>query len=287
MEYVLPSKSLLEKNNEEIKKAEEYYMLSKLIYHNDFKNKLVFPIGISSDKEKYYIDFSVKSGMLISGQTGSGKSVFLNSIIISLLLKNTPEDLQFIFIDPRDVEFKSYEEIPHLYKKVFSEKSESLEAIKDVINEMKERSKLFTSKKVADIESYNSSNEEKLPQIILIIDEILDILDANKVKIFINKILNEGYKYGIHLILATSSYFKTYFDKDSIEMFNYILTFDLASKEQANFIRIKSAHLLSGGEALVRKQNNSSTLDAQAPYVSDNDIEEITNFWKNQKNTNN
>lgn len=286
MEYVLPDKKLLEKRSDEIKGIKEYYNLSKLVYHKDFRDKLVFPIGISEENEKYYIDFNLKSGMLVSGETGSGKSIFLNSVIISLLLKNTPDDLQFIFIDPRDVEFKAYEGIPHLYGSVYSDKDESFKVLKQVMKIMEERQKLFIKNKVTDIESYNENNENKLPQILLVIDEILDILDAEMVKKFVDKILIEGYKYGIHLILATSSYFKTYFEQETTDMFNYILTFDLASKEQANFIRIKYSDLLSlHGDALVRKQSN--ILDIQTPYVSDKDIEEITNFWSNQKNTNN
>lgn len=287
MEYELPSKSLLEKSNDEIKVDKRYYSLSKLVYHKDFKDKLVFPIGIDNNKDKYYIDFNLKSGMLISGQTGSGKSMFLNTILISLLLKNTPEELQFVFIDPRNVEFKAYEGIPHLLKKVSSDKNESICILRNLMLIMEQRRELFIKNKLSNIESYNSTTDKKMPQIILIIDEIFDILESDKVKKTINKILSEGYKFGIHLILATNSYFKTYFDEETINMFNYVLTFDLASEEQANFIKIKSANLLSTyGEALVKKQEKD-ILDVQAPYTSDNDIDAITNFWKEQKNTNN
>ena len=119
MEYVLPDKKLLEKRSDEIKGIKEYYNLSKLVYHKDFRDKLVLIICIDDKNEKNYIDFNLKSGMLVSGETGSGKSIFLNSVIISLLLKITLDDLQFIFIDSRYLEFKTYEGILHFKGSVY------------------------------------------------------------------------------------------------------------------------------------------------------------------------
>ena len=108
MNYIYPNKQILEKRSSELGNAERYYSLSKMIFERDFKEKLLFPLGIDNEKEKYYINLIDKSGLFISGETGSGKSIFLNDIVISLLLKNSPEELQLVFVDPRNVEFNNY-----------------------------------------------------------------------------------------------------------------------------------------------------------------------------------
>ena len=282
MEYKLPDKSLLEKHSLELGNDKKYYNLSKLIYQRDFNNKLVFPIGIDNEKEKYYIDLEDKSGLLIAGETGSGKSIFLNSIIVSLLLKNTPEELQFIFIDPRNVELSLYNGIPHMLSDVISDKDKSITALKNIISMMEERVELFVANGAKNIQMYNESNEKKLPQVLVVIDEGIDVLDDDETKDLINEILCNGYKLGIHLMLATNSHFKSNFDMKTIKAFNYIVTFDLVSEEQANYIKIDGSNLLSVyGEALVKRQNNE-VIDIQAPYVSDNDIKEVVDFIKNQ-----
>lgn len=287
MEYILPEKELLEKNSLEIQNDKKYYNLSKLIYKKNNDRKLLFPIGIDQDKEKYYIDLYDKTSMFIVGETGSGKSVFLNSIIISLLMKNKPSDLQFIFIDPRNVELSSYNNIPHLYRHSISSIDESINALKYIMDIMEGRKKIFNDKKVEDIEKYNEISYEKLPQIILIIDEAMDILCSEKTENMINRLLPDGYKFGIHLIISTSSYIKNGFALSSMKLFDYIITFDLASKEQANFIKIHNANLLSVyGEALV-KCNGNKIIDIQTPYVSEHDIKEVTDFIKNQNYINN
>ena len=278
MDYNYPDKKILEKRSEELGKDDRYYNLRKLIFQKDFNNKLLIPLGIDGNNEKYYIDLIDKSGLFISGETGSGKSNFLNDIIISLLLKNSPEELQLILIDSKNVEFNIYNEIPHIYnKKNITDINTSLIYLKE---EMKRRRDLFASNNAKKIEDYNSNSQELLPHLVLIIDETElpdNCVDHNDL---IRGILSEGYKLGLHLILATSSYLKDNYDSKMLNEFNYVLSFDQASEEQAEYLKIKKANLLSVyGEALI-KLDDESIANIQVPYVSDKDIEEVVNFYK-------
>lgn len=278
MDYNYPDKKILEKRSEELGKDDRYYNLRKLIFQKDFNNKLLIPLGIDGNNEKYYIDLIDKSGLFISGETGSGKSNFLNDIIISLLLKNSPEELQLILIDSKNVEFNIYNEIPHIYnKKNITDINTSLIYLKE---EMKRRRELFASNNVKRIEDYNSNSKEILPHLVLIIDETElpdNCVDHNDL---IRGILSEGYKLGLHLILATSSYLKDNYDSKMLNEFNYVISFDQASEEQAEYLKIKKANLLSVyGEALI-KLDDESIANIQVPYVSDKDIEEVVNFYK-------
>ena len=280
MEYNYPNKELLEKRSEELGKEDKYYNLSKLIFQKDFNNKLLFPIGIDDNNEKYYIDLIDKSGIFISGETGSGKSIFLNDIIISLLFKNTPQELQLILIDSKNVEFNIYQDLHHVNKNVIPNINAALIYIK---NEIEKRRQLFVKSNSKNIEEYNSNNE-LLPHLILIIDEtelVDDFINPNEL---IRDILSEGYKFGVHLILATSSYLKNNYNHQTINSFNYVLSFDQASEEQAKYLKINKANLLSVyGEALV-KCDDDSIINIQAPYVSDHDVEEVVNHIKNTNN---
>ncbi len=288
MSYILPNKDLLEKNSKEIEGEDRYYNLSKLVYKKDNEKKLLFPIGIDKEHEKYYIDFEEKTSILIEGETGSGKSVFLNSIIISLLLKNTPEELQFVFIDPRNIELSLYNEIPHLYKETASSVYESLDAIKYIIDIINERKDLFSKQKVKNIHDYNEKADDKLPQVLLVVDEAADLLNIKETEDFIYSIIPDGYRYGIHIIIATNSYIKNVFNPKMIEQFDYIITFDLATEEQATLIKINGSNLLTVyGEALIKLNNNDQLYNVQTPYISIKDIKAVTEFINSNKNTNN
>ena len=276
MEYKFPNKGLLERHSGDLKENE--YSLSEIVYQNDFKNKLVFPVGMDDEKEKYYIDFEAKSSILIAGETGSGKSMYLNSIILSYLLKNSPDELQLILIDPRGVEFNSYYGIPHLYGRVYSDKPGVLSVFSYVMDTLEKRRDLFLKSNKRDITAYNLEAKEKLSHIVIVIDEILDIIDSAEIESSIDRILMEGYKFGIHIIIATNSYFKNHFKQEKINLFNYVLTFDLASEEQAKYIKISKANLLHGNwEALIKCVGNK-LLKVQTPYVSIQDIEEVINY---------
>lgn len=285
MNYNYPSKDLLEERSSELDNN-KYYGLKNMIYSRDFNDKLLLPIGIDDQNEKYFINMHEESGLLITGETGSGKSILLNDIVISLLFKNNPKELQLFFIDPRNVEFNIYKDIPHVKGNVYSSLIESLVVLKMILDTLEERRKLFIKNNAKNIDNYNIDSKNPLPQVVLIIDECSDIFRYKEANIYIKRILSEGYKFGVHLIMATSSYLKEYSDTEIIDMFNYIISFDLASEEQAKYLRIKKANLLSiCGEALVKCEGDN-IVNIQVPYVSDLDIEEVVDYIikENKKN---
>ena len=260
MKYILPDKSLLEKRSSELT-DKKYYNLSKLLYKKDFHNKLMIPIGIDETKEEYFLDLNDVSGLFISGETGSGKSVFLNSVVISLLMKNAPDELKFVFIDPRGVEFNNYSSLPHLLDSIKKEKTDSLVVLKKVLSIIEKRRELFIEKSVKNIESYNLISEERMPHILIFIDEASQILESSDFDDILKKYLMEGYKFGIHLVLATSIYFNEFIDEETLKLFKYIITFDLATKEQAKFLKMDDSNWLTiSGDALVKIRNNKIKL---------------------------
>ena len=265
MKYILPNKDLLETRSEELGSNKKYYNLSKIFYKKDIQDKLRIPIGIDDDNQKYYLDLEDKSAILISGETGSGKSIFIHSMIISLLLKNTPDDASFIFVDPRNIEFNEYKKIPHNIN-IDSNKYSNTNCLNYIIDLIEERKTI---------------NYEKLPHIFIFIDEASELLNIKNVNELLSTILKEGKKYNIHLIMSTSSYFKENIDKEILKLFSLILTFDLASKEQADYIKIDGSNLLTiYGEAYVKAKSNIYNI--QTPYVSEKDINNVVNFIINQ-----
>ena len=278
--YILPNKDLLKDNKLENK---NYYNLSDLIFHRDFKNKLVIPLGRNEKNISFYTNLKNHKGILISGETGSGKSIFIHSIIISLLLKNTPKDINFILISKNKVELNNYNFLPHLYTNIACNNIEILKSFKIILNIIKERREKFKKEKVKDIDEYNKKINDKLSEIIVIADEIGDLIDNDDFQSFIKNILKDGYKYGIHLIIATSSYLKEYQSNNLINLFDYVITFDLSSREQANYIKIKGADLLKAEGDILIKCPDNETYRLQTPYISLDNIESICNFIKNEK----
>lgn len=277
--YILPSKELLDKKME---KDGKHYNLSKLILKKDEKNKLEIPIGVDEENNNCYIDLKEISGMFMCGETGSGKSVLIDSIIISLLLKNTPDDLQLVLIDPNKVELMAYEGIPHLLgnKKIANE-NDAIGLLNEVINIIDQRRWILNQNKIRNIESYNQNTEKKMPHIVIIIDESTEIMKNNQSIDILKKIVSDGRIFGVHLLIATNAYLERDFNKEFINIFTCILSFDLASHEQAKFINLKDANLLTvTGEALLKEKGK--TIKIQAPYVSTEEINRVVNFIKNE-----
>ena len=281
-EYIYPSISLL---NDEIKNKEDdrYYPLSKILLKKELNDKLIIPVGVIDSKEKYYLDLKESTGMFICGETGSGKSVFIDSLITTLLLKNNPLELKFLFIDPNKVELNEYDGIPHLIKNTISDAKISFEELNNILNIINYRRNIFVKEKFTNIDSYNDSHEEKLPRIVVVIDESSDIMGIRDSISVLEKILDEGYRFGIHLILATSSYLKKDFPKGFIDLFTYVLSFDLASSDQAEFVNLRNSNWLKvTGEAIVR--GNGLITKIQTPYISNEEIKKIVDFIiKNNK----
>jgi len=177
------------------------------------KSKLTFAIGMDITGEPIVGDVKKLPHMLVAGTTGSGKSVCLNSIILSILYKASPEDARFIMIDPKMVEFKVYNSIPHLLVPVVTDVKKAAGALQWATYEMMKRYTLFSETNARDLEGYNQAiikakdEREPLPQIIVVIDELADLMmtAAKEVEESVCRIAQMGRAAGIHLIIATQS----------------------------------------------------------------------------------
>ena len=177
------------------------------------KSKLTFAIGMDISGEPIVGDIPKLPHMLVAGTTGSGKSVCLNSIILSILYKASPEDVRFIMIDPKMVEFKVYNSIPHLLVPVVTDVKKAAGALQWATYEMMKRYTLFAETNARDIEGYNQvagkskGEREQIPQIIVVIDELADLMmtAAKEVEESVCRVAQMGRAAGIHLIIATQS----------------------------------------------------------------------------------
>lgn len=290
----MPSKDLLIKNSERDDLDDRYYRLSKLLFKKDLNDKLLVPIGIDDKKEKYFVNLNNISLMLIGGETGSGKSVLIDSIIISLLLKNSPDDLRFVFIDPKKIELFEYDGIPHMVDSGFD--TDELSHIIDsgfdtedwkrkivLIKEMiDKRIELLSGVRVSNIRKYNDISNDKLAQVVIVIEEAYDMIHDKEFIELVRCIGSVGVNIGVHLIMSTNMCVKSEFDKELFSLFGYVLTFDLSNSEQSRYMNLKGAEFLKVcGEAMI-KVRGKGVVRIQAPYISDKEIKNVVEFIKNE-----
>jgi S-DNA-T family DNA segregation ATPase FtsK/SpoIIIE len=189
--------------------------LRDIIDSPEFKNassKLTFAIGKNIGGEAIVGDISKLPHMLVAGTTGSGKSVCLNSLILSILYKATPDEVRFIMIDPKMVEFRVYNGIPHLLVPVVTDVKKAAGALQWAVVEMMKRYRMFSEANARDLEGYNrlilkSGEGETLPQIVVVIDELADLMltAAKEVEESVCRVAQMGRAAGVHLIIATQS----------------------------------------------------------------------------------
>ncbi|KKU48776.1 hypothetical protein A3H10_00070 [Candidatus Uhrbacteria bacterium RIFCSPLOWO2_12_FULL_46_10] len=182
--------------------------LREILESEEFQKRhsnLMLALGKDVSGRSWVVDLEKMPHLLVAGATGSGKSVALNSIILSLLYQNNPSDLKFIIIDPKRVEFPDYQHIPHLLTPVITEVPATVNALKWLIKEMDRRFSLLASFGSRNIQSYNQQSTEKLPYIIVIIDELADLMvaAASEVEGAIIRLAQMARAVGIHLVLAT------------------------------------------------------------------------------------
>lgn len=173
---------------------------------SEAKGSLSFAVGKDISGEPVYTDLEEMPHLLIAGQTKSGKSVMINTILASFLYRNTPSDLKLILVDPKHVEMGPYEDIPHLLAPVISEPEKCISALKWAVAEMERRLKTFSEVKQRDIQGYNAiKQEEGMPHIVIVIDELSDLMmvASRDVEALIARIAQKARAAGIHLVLAT------------------------------------------------------------------------------------
>ena len=226
--------------------------------------------------------------MLIAGTTGSGKSVCMNSIIISLLYKASPEDVKLIMVDPKMVELANYNSIPHLMIPVVTDPKKAAGALQWAVTEMMRRYKTMSDAGVRDLESYNSiitaDGGDKVPQLIVIIDELADLMmvAAKEVEDSICRIAQMGRASGVHLVIATqrpSADVITGLMKANIPS---RIAFSVASAMESRIILdTQGAEKLVGkGDMLFAPIGNGKPLRVQGCFVTDGEVAAVTNYVK-------
>lgn len=259
-----------------------------------YKNKkLLITIGRNTTGDYIFHSLTEMPHLLIAGSTGSGKSVFINVLIISLLLQYKPHEIKLILVDPKWVELAIYNEIPHLIIPVINEATKVPAALQTVILEMMRRYQLLAKNGSRNIDSYNkkmTAEIEKLPYLLIIIDELADLMvqASKEMEEGIMRITQMGRAAGIHLIIATQ--------RPSIDIITGVIKNNIPSRiafKVASWIDSKTILNTAGAEKLLGKgdmlflvpgQTNISRL--QSPWISDEDITAVINFIKNQATAN-
>jgi len=224
--------------------------------------------------------------LLVAGTTGSGKSVMLNTIIVSLLYQNNPDNLRFIMVDPKRVELTMYNGIPHLLTPVITEVSKTVNALKWCLNELDRRLRILEQAKKRDIASFNQVSKQKMPYIVFIIDELADLmLVAGKdVETAIVRLAQLSRAVGIHLILATQRPSVNIITGTIKANMPARIAFAVASSiDSRTILDCPGAEKLLGkGDMLFSDQNTSKPKRIQGAYISDQEIKRIVNQIKAQ-----
>ncbi len=260
---------------------------------NKVNNKLLLVLGKDLLGEPVYCELNKMPHLLIAGATGSGKSVCMNSIIMSILLRTKPDEVKLLLIDPKKVEFTPYHQIPHLMGPVISDANEASNALKVVVNMMDERFDLFAKAGVRNIEAYNEKrkdypeeNLKVMPYVVVIIDELADLMAiaGKDVEMSIQRITQLARASGIHLIVATqrpSTDVITGIIKSNIPS---RIAFSVASGIDSRTIldSIGAERLLGNGDMLYLPIGEPGAIRCQGVYVTDNEVKRVTDFVKTQ-----
>ena len=270
------------------KPQRENVFLSEIISDNNFKkkdNKLPIALGKSISGIPIIGDLSTMPHLLIAGTTGSGKSVCINTIILSLLYKHPPEKCKFILIDPKMLELSTYEGIPHLLCPVITEAKKAASVLGWVVKEMENRYKLMTKVGVRNIDGYNEKHKISMPYIVVIVDEMSDLmLVAGKdIENYIQKLSQMARAAGIHIIMATQRPSVDVITGTIKANFPTRISFQVTSKIDSRTILGEQGaeQLLGKGDMLYMTSANRMTR-IHAPFVSEGEIEKINNFLRNQ-----
>lgn len=274
----------------------ESVMLREVIDSDVFKNhksKLCFALGKNAAGEVCVGDIAKMPHMLIAGATGSGKSVCINSIIVSILYKAKPSEVKMILVDPKMVELSGYNGIPHLLIPVVTDPKKAAGALNWAVQEMVNRYNLFASKGVKDIKGYNAvmENEEgvKLPQIVIIIDELADLMMVapNDVEDAICRLAQMARAAGMHLIIATQ--------RPSVDVITGIIKANVPSRiaftvssqvDSRTILDMAGAEKLLGkGDMLYYPVGETKPLRMQGTFISETEIENIVSEIKENTNT--
>jgi S-DNA-T family DNA segregation ATPase FtsK/SpoIIIE len=252
------------------------------------KTNLLMALGEDVTGGTWFYDISKMPHLLVAGATNSGKSVCLNSIIISLLYQNNPDDLRFIMVDPKRVELPIYNGIPHLLTPVITEVPKTINALKWCLNEMDRRFDTLQKYKKKNIASYNelmvARGKDKMPHLVFIIDELADLMIAASKDIegSVIRLAQMARAVGIHLILATQ--------RPSVDVITGLIKANIPARiafsvtsavDSKTILDMAGAERLLGqGDMLINTPDTSRPKRLQGAYVSDKEIKDICDYIK-------
>jgi DNA segregation ATPase FtsK/SpoIIIE, S-DNA-T family len=256
-----------------------------------FPSKLAFALGKDISGGRVVADISKMPHLLVAGATGAGKSVCINSLIVSLLYKATPEEVKLLMIDPKVVELGIYNGIPHLLIPVVTDPKKAAGALNWAVVEMTQRYKSFAEKGVRDIHGYNNlvreTEGEPLPQIVIIIDELADLMMVapNDVEDAICRLAQMARAAGMHLVIATQ--------RPSVDVITGIIKANIPSRiafavtsqvDSRTILDMGGAEKLLGkGDMLFYPVGEPKPIRVKGSFVSDKEVEKVVQFVKNQK----
>ena len=261
--------------------------LREILEDNVFKNRkhnLMIALGKDVSGTSWIYDITKMPHLLVAGATNSGKSVCLNTLIISLLYQNNPEDLRFIMVDPKRVELPAYNGIPHLLVPVITDVSKTINALKWCLNEMNSRYDTLNKSGKKNIQSYNADGKEKMPYIIFVIDELADFMmtAGKEMEAAIIRLAQMSRAVGIHLILATQ--------RPSVDVITGLIKANIPARiafsvtsivDSKTILDMSGAEKLLGqGDMLLSTSELSKPKRIQGAYVTDDEINDVINYIK-------
>jgi len=266
----------------------ENVYLSEILNNADFKKrdiKLPIALGKSISGKPVVGDLSSMPHLLIAGTTGSGKSVCINTIILSLLYRHSPEKCKFILIDPKMLELSTYEGIPHLLCPVITEAKKAASVLGWVVKEMESRYRLMTKEGVRNIDSYNTKHKLPMPYIVVVVDEMSDLMlvAGKEIENYIQKLSQMARAAGIHIIMATQRPSVDVITGTIKANFPTRISFQVTSKiDSRTILGEQGAEQLLGKGDMLYMSSANRIVRIHAPFVSDDEIEQINNFLRSQ-----
>ena len=266
----------------------ENVFLSEILNSPSFKKKEIkLPIALGKNISGLPVigDLASMPHLLIAGTTGSGKSVCINTIILSLLYRHTPERCKFILIDPKMLELSTYEGIPHLLCPVITEAKKAASVLGWVVKEMESRYRLMTKESVRNIDSYNQKHKLPMPYIVVVVDEMSDLMlvAGKEIENYIQKLSQMARAAGIHIIMATQRPSVDVITGTIKANFPTRISFQVTSKiDSRTILGEQGAEQLLGKGDMLYMSSANKIIRIHAPFVSDNEIEKINNFLSSQ-----
>lgn len=272
----------------------ETIYLKEILESEVFKNAsspLTMALGKDIVGAPFVTDLKKLPHLLIAGTTGSGKSVGINAMLLSLLYRNSPKTLRLMMIDPKMLEFSIYNDIPHLLTPVITEAKKAITALSNMVAEMERRYKIMSQTRTKNIESYNekmkSEGGEQFPYIVVIIDELADLMmtSGKDVELYIGRLAQMARASGIHLIVATQ--------RPSVDVVTGLIKANLPSRisyrvgqridSKVILDQMGAESLLGRGDMLFTPPGSPGVIRLHAPFASEKEIETIVNFLKEQQ----